>query len=220
MSKHPTDPAITPLVEGYKQFRSKYFGESKSLEKLVTHDQKPKILVIACCDSRVDPAIVLGSKPGELFVVRNVANLVPPFESDLKHHGTSAALEFGVLGLEVKHIIVFGHSHCGGIRALMDAPDNAPPSNFITAWMDIADSAKAQVLKDHPECSTDEKAHHCEKDSLIISLKNLETFPWIRELAKKKELSLHAWYFDITSGTIDTYQAAQDQFIPLDSDLF
>ncbi len=150
ISNYSFDPAITPLIEGYKQFRSKYFGKSKSLEKLVTHDQKPKILVISCSDSRVDPAIILGSKPGELFVVRNVANLVPPFESDLKHHGTSAALEFGVLDLEVKHIIVLGHTHCGGIRALMEAPENTPPSNFITAWMDIADSAKAQFKKSIP----------------------------------------------------------------------
>ncbi len=141
-----TESAIFPLIEGYKQFKEKYFKNTKSFDDLVKYGQKPKVLVVACCDSRVDPSIVTNCNPGELFVVRNVANLVPPFDGDHRHHSTSAALEFGVMDLEVSDIIVFGHSHCGGIRALMESSEDENTSDFITAWMSIAKPAKQQVL--------------------------------------------------------------------------
>ena len=206
--------AIPSLIEGYKKFKSKYFDQSKSYEDLVEHGQKPKVLMVACCDSRADPAIITGCEPGELFVVRNVANLIPPFDNDLHHHGTSAALEFAVMGLEVSDIIIFGHSHCGGIRALMEEPKYAS-SDFISAWMDIAKSAKQRVLKDYPQCSLDDQAHHCEKESLLVSLDNLKTFPWIRERVSKGQLFLHVWYFDLNTGIIEAYHA-DTGFIPLE----
>jgi len=144
-----TSSTITSLIEGYRKFRAKHFEESKTYDSLVEYGQNPNVMLIACCDSRVDPAIVTGCEPGELFVTRNVANLVPPYEKDAGYHGTSAALEFGVTGLEVSDIIIFGHSHCGGIRTLMEAPDNKDPSDFITAWMNIATPAKQIILKHH-----------------------------------------------------------------------
>lgn len=216
---HPINSAIGSLIKGYKQFKSKHFEQSKSFDELVQYGQKPKILTIACCDSRVDPAIVTGCKPGELFVVRNVANLVPPFESDLRHHGTSAALEFGVLGLGVSDIIVFGHSHCGGVRALMETSEQETSSSFISAWMDIAKPAKQRVLKRHAQCSLDEQARYCEKESLLTSLNNLMTFPWIQQRVLENRLYLHAWYFDLGSGMIEIYQSDTDKFVPLSDEI-
>ncbi|MBL4647433.1 MAG: carbonic anhydrase [Gammaproteobacteria bacterium] len=211
----PTGSAIASLITGYKQFKSQYFEQSKTFDNLVQDGQKPKVLAIACCDSRVDPAIVTGCKPGELFVVRNVANLVPPFSANPQHHGTSAALEFGVINLGVSDIILFGHSHCGGIRALIEAPEERSPSNFINAWMDIAIPAKQHVLQQYPHCSLDQQAYHCEKKSLGISLNNLLTFPWIKQRVAAQQLFLHVWYFNLATGAIETYQPASDNWTEL-----
>ncbi len=213
---HQTSPAITTLIEGYKKFRSKYFEQSTIYDDLVKHGQKPKVLAIACCDSRVHPAVVTHCKPGELFVIRNVANLVPPFDSEPKHHGTSAALEFGVKDLAVSDIILFGHSHCGGIRALMEMTHNEDRSDFIGSWMNIAAPAKQRILEQYPDLSLDKQAHHCEKESLLASLANLLTFPWISARVADGRLALHAWYFDLSTGTIETYQPDTESFMPLD----
>ncbi len=218
MSKEPaSNSVINVLVEGYKQFKTEHFEESNLYDDLVEYGQQPKVLVVACCDSRVDPAIVTNCKPGELFVVRNVANLVPPYDNDPKHHGTSAALEFGVTGLGVSDIIVFGHSHCGGIRALMEQSENLKAHTFITAWMNIAKDAKQRVLAEHTKESLDSQSHHCEKESLLISLQNLKTFPWIAERIATKRLALHAWYFNLKTGMIETYDAKVQAFVPLET---
>lgn len=211
------DISLPKLVEGYKRFQSKHFENSKVYDDLVSKGQKPKALVIACCDSRVDPAIVTDCDPGEIFVVRNVANLVPPFESDLRHHGTSAALEFAVKSLAVSDIIIFGHSHCGGIQALMGNKDGqAPQDDFLTAWMDIATKAKEQVLSEHAELSLEEKIPLCEQASLLISLQNLQTFPWIKARVEQGKLALHAWYFDLGRGAVEAYDPSRQRFFPLD----
>ena len=206
---------ITRLIDGYKTFRSKYFDQSNIYDDLIKYGQNPKVLVIACCDSRVDPAIVTGCEPGELFVVRNVANLVPPFDKTPQYHGTSAAVEFAVKSLQVHDIIVFGHSHCGGIRALMKATADEHSSDFIRAWMDIAKPAKEKVLHHYHQCTFDEKAHYCEQESLLISLNNLNSFPWIAERVAKEQLFLHAWYFNLNTGMIEAYQADIEKFIPI-----
>jgi len=211
-----SNSVIDTLIEGYKKFKTEHFEESNLYDDLVLHGQKPKVLIVACCDSRVDPAIVTDCKPGELFVVRNVANLVPPYDNDPKHHGTSAALEFGVTDLGVSDIIVFGHSHCGGIRALMEQPEHPTISTFITAWMNIAKPAKQHVLAHHAQDSLDAQSHYCEKESLLISLNNLNTFPWITEHVSQGQLSLHAWYFNLKTGMIETYNADLKNFIPLE----
>lgn len=217
--KELSNSVIDLLIEGYKKFKTEHFEESNLYDELVENGQQPKVLVVACCDSRVDPAIVTNCKPGELFVVRNVANLVPPYDNDPKHHGTSAALEFGVTSLNVSDIIVFGHSHCGGIRALMEQAEHSPNYTFITAWMNIAKAAKQQVLAEHKHESLDLQSHHCEKQSLIISLQNLKTFPWIADRVAKNRLSLHAWYFNLKTGMIETYQSDINAFVPLENQL-
>ncbi|MGE3953752.1 MAG: carbonic anhydrase [Parachlamydiales bacterium] len=177
------------LIAGYRKFYADHFATKDSLyHDLVRNGQRPKVLVIACSDSRVDPALLMGCSPGDMFVVRNVANLVPPFEGDHKHHGTSAAVEFAVRVLGVSNIIILGHTLCGGIQALVQGLEWE--SDFVADWMEIARPAR--------QADTTE----CGRGSLLLSLKNLMTFPWVRERVERGKLSLHAWQFDLESGVI------------------
>jgi carbonic anhydrase len=214
MNKNPdNNSVIETLVEGYKSFYKKYFEDDHNTfyRNLVEKGQAPKTMIIACSDSRVDPATVLGCSLGEVFVVRNVANLVPPCENDTKHHGTSAALEFAVCFLKVEHIIIFGHSHCGGIRALLsDFSKPSATSGFISSWMDIALGAKQKALDDQGSPTLQEK--HCCEYSLINSLHNLTSFPWIAERVRTKELTLHAWHFDLETGNIRRFNPQNQCF--------
>jgi carbonic anhydrase len=208
------------IINGYKLFKKTYFGENTDqksqelFESLNKEGQKPKILVIACSDSRVDPAIVTNALPGDLFVVRNVANLVPPCEDgNIGYHGTSAALEFAVCGLGIKNIIVFGHSKCGGMQSLFNTQINREKS-FLTNWMTLAKPAFNSVEQNHHDLDITDKADLCSKYSLINSLNNLRTFPWVEERLKNNQLFLHAWYFDISNGNIKALNET-NQFVDL-----
>lgn len=206
--------SIDSLIEGYKTFRAQYFsGGCDIFEDLVRHGQSPKVLMVACSDSRVDPAIVMNCKPGDLFVVRNVANLVPPYEADNAHHGTSAALEFAICDLKIHHVVVFGHSQCGGIRALVENADVPhPPYSFVTKWMELAQSACDQTFQNHADATLDEKCHHCGHYAIINSLNNLKTFPWIAEGIKEGRLFIHGWFFNLSTGSIDAYNFESGRF--------
>lgn len=209
---------IQTLVQGYKQFRKKYFEDPShtAFDELVRCGQRPKVLIIACSDSRVDPAIVTNSQPGDLFVVRNVANLVPPYEDDSTYHSTSAALEFGVCNLEVEHIIVFGHSQCGGIGALVEGSNNIiNKKGFISKWIELARPAYETVNKHHFDSDINQKIVLCSKYSLINSFYNLYTFPWIEKRVKNGSLTLHAWYFDLSTGIIHSFEHKENRFIEL-----
>lgn len=208
------------LVQGYATFRDSYFNGGNGLyEKLVAEGQKPKILVIACSDSRVDPAIVLGCQPGDLFVVRNVANLVPPCESDQGYHGTSAALEFGIKALNIKNIVLFGHTRCGGIQSLFEtSQENKEKLSFIKKWMGLAQPAFERVQQEHSSLSLEDKITTCEQYSLLNSLENLMSFEWIREKVEAGNLFLHAWYFDIQTGLIYAHDSQVNSFKPLMQD--
>jgi carbonic anhydrase len=204
---------IGSLIKGYQEFRQQYFnGTNPVFEELVRLGQNPKVLVIACSDSRVDPALVMHCQPGDLFVVRNVANLVPPYQDDNTYHGTSAALEFAVKGLAIRHVIVFGHSQCGGIRALIEQKTTSHSHSFVAKWMDIASSAYAKTCQKHPQATLDEKAQHCGHYAIINSLNNLMTFPWVRDGVEKESLFIHGWFFNLATGIIDAYDSQADQF--------
>jgi len=206
-----THSTILSLISGYKQFKKKYFERENTFKKLVKEGQKPKVLVIACCDSRVDPALLTNSEPGELFVVRNIANLVPHYEKDSHHLSISSALEYGVLTLNVSDIIVLGHSHCGGIRALMQDNDGRS-SSFIKTWLDSANTTKQDVLKKYPHYSFDEQVSLLEKESLLTSIENLKTFPFIHQRLLENKLFLHAWYFNLETGDLKSYDASDNRF--------
>lgn len=207
--------AIDNLIHGYEEFRKNYFGPNNYLfQQLVQSGQKPKVLVIGCSDSRVDPAIVTNCQPGDLFVIRNVANLVPPYENDsTTHHGISAALEFGITVLGIQEIIVFGHTQCGGINALISgAGQSVRPDSFVSRWMDLAQPAHELVLKHYADATLDEKITFCEQYAITNSLKNLMSFPWIREGVKGGKIFLHGWYFNLSTGTIEAYNYKQKSF--------
>jgi len=200
------------LIEGFQRFRERHFARgSVQFQDLVQFGQAPKTLVVACCDSRVDPALVLDCAPGDLFVIRNVANLVPPAENQGHYHGTSAALEFGVRNLEVQHIIVLGHAQCGGIHALLERSVDKDES-FIAGWMGIAEVARQRVERDHAEASSEVRHRACEQQAILVSLNNLMTFSWIRERVEQGRLTLHGWYFDIEHGELLGYDATSLRF--------
>lgn len=193
------------LIQGYEIFRDKYVhGDVSVMPYLSYYGQQPQVMVVACCDSRVDPALILQCDPGDLFVVRNVANIVPPYELDDSHHGTSAALEFGIGTLQVRHLILLGHSQCGGIQALLDS--SAPSKNdFISNWVSII----------KPEAGVMHDADDCAKSALKQSYQNCLTFPWIKERIEQQTLLIHLWFFDIKSGQIFTYSKEKDDYQPL-----
>lgn len=200
------EQSFKDLLKGYQEFRDKYaHGDSSIMHQLSQQGQQPQTMVVACCDSRVDPALVLQCNPGELFVVRNVANIVPPYEKDDAHHGTSAALEFGVCYLKVKHLILLGHSQCGGIQALLDSK-NLQQNDFITNWVSLINTS------DYDEPHVD----NCAKAGLHQSHQNCLAFPWIKERVENKELQIHLWFLDIKTGKIFTYLEEEDNYVPLE----
>jgi carbonic anhydrase len=190
------------ILNGYATFRKKYAqGDHSVMQYLSDYGQQPNIMVVACCDSRVDPALIFQCDPGDLFVVRNVANIVPPFEKDEKHHGTSAALEFGINFLGVRHLILLGHSQCGGIQALLDRHNNE--DDFITNWV--------SQIKAYPHTNTDA----CAREALKQSFQNCLTFPWIQQKMQQGELEIHLWYFDIKTGQIFAWSKAEEKYTEL-----
>jgi carbonic anhydrase len=200
------------LIEGFKRFREHSFADDNAqFHDLVQFGQMPSTLVVGCCDSRVDPALILDCAPGDLFVIRNVANLVPPAENQGHYHGTSAALEFGVRNLAVQHIIVLGHAQCGGIHALLEG-GVAKDDSFISEWMKIADAARDQIEREHAGASSEARHRACEQQAILVSLKNLMTFSWIRERVEQGSLALHGWYFDIERGELLGYDPAAGRF--------
>ncbi len=205
---------VNELVDGFRRFQQRYFSEDRGLyERLTRQGQSPKVMIVACCDSRVDPAIITDSDPGDLFVVRNVANLVPPCEVGGGYHGTSAALEFAVSTLHVSQLIVMGHTRCGGIRALLgEIPERSVPSGFIAPWMSIVAEARHEVQAAFPETAGEARERACEQAAIRISLRNLKGFPFVREAVIAGRLTLHGWYFDLERGELLCHSAATDAF--------
>jgi len=198
------EKSFKKILRGYNQFRKKYATGNRSVMRHLAHSgQSPKIMVVACCDSRVDPSLILQCDPGDLFIVRNVANIIPPYESDEGHHGTSAALEFGICYLNVQHLIILGHSQCGGIDALLHG-DQLKQNDFISRWVELID-------QDVKPTETNELA----KQALFHSYQNCLTFPWIKTRIDDKKLQIHLWYFDIKEGEIYIYSFANKQYTRL-----
>ena len=210
------DP-IAKLTAGFKDFRDDGFRENRAAyETLVDQGQNPSVALIACSDSRVDPATVLQADPGDLFIIRNVANLVPPHERDGQYHGTSAALEYAVQHLEVGHLIVLGHAHCGGIRSMFEEPGEGSDGNqFVLPWMSLVRSAYLRIQGTMPHASEDEKARACEQSAVLVSLENLMTFPSIQQRVGNGRLRLHGWYIDIRSCTLHVYDSSRQRFEPI-----
>ena len=192
------------LLAGYQRFRARHWLEQRSrFQTLATRGQRPHAVVVACIDSRVDPAMIFDARPGELLTVRNVANLVPPYAPDIAYHGTSAALEFGLRVLGVSQLLVLGHESCGGVQALLDGvPDNA--RDFVAPWMSMADRVRLRAAG----CASHAERQRCAEHEIIkLSLENLMGFPWIAEAVASGKLALHGAWFSIYTGTLSVLQA-------------
>jgi carbonic anhydrase len=211
---------LRKLTNGFLEFQRNTFGAKRRFFEELAVKQQPKVMMVACSDSRVDPAILTNAEPGDLFIVRNVANLVPPCSVDHGAHGTSAALEFAVISLEVEHIIVLGHSGCGGIRALLTAdPVIDREHTFIHNWMQISDEARRRTLVMARHQPLEEQLRILEQEAIQTSLANLLSFPWINERVKDKRLRIHGWRFDLNDGNMYAFVPERDRFEPLDMNL-
>jgi carbonic anhydrase len=205
------------LADRFRRFKFRHFAPNQDqYEKLAQSGQTPDVMIVSCCDSRVDPETIFSAMPGELFVVRNVANLVPPFETQGKYHGVSAALEFAALNLRVKHIVVMGHSGCGGVRASLDSDTlRQTEAAFVTNWMSMLDGARERVLAAQPGGSEAELRRALEREGVKTSLDNLRTFPCIKGLEAKGKIALHGTYFDIAEGSLSVIDPQTSELVPL-----
>ena len=211
---------VEKLVNGFKNFRKSYFEKrSKVLQQLAEKGQSPQTMVICCSDSRVEPSILFGTGPGDLFVVRNVANLVPPFTSK-DNVSIGSALEYAVKILRVKDIIVLGHAHCGGVAALCKSINNDKegeitdnPTDFIKSWVDIAKPALSKMYFDHKDENIEVNS---ERAVLLYSYNNLLTYPWLNDAVNENSLEIHAWWLDFKSVMLWKKVQGSDSFIPME----
>ena len=207
---------VDKLMQGYRHYRDeKYEFKRPLIEDLVSRGQHPEVAVVACSDSRVDPAILFQADPGDLFMVRNVANLVPPMEEEGTYHGTSAALEFAVLGLGVKHIIVLGHAHCGGIKLMMEPEPYDSAFKYVPAWVSMLNAAHRRVQATMSNASGEARTRACEQNAVLVSLENLTTFPWVQDRIAAGDLTLHGWYVDIAAPELSAYDWEAGKFIAI-----
>ena len=197
------------LVSGYRAFRAgRYARDRQRYQSLAESGQTPETMIVACCDSRAAPEVIFDASPGEIFVVRNVANLVPPYAPDGEYHGTSSALEFAVMALKVKHIVVMGHGRCGGIAAALR--EHAAPlsaGDFIGKWISLLEAPVAECAC-RTDLSGDARRTHLERVSVAHSLANLRSFPWLKALNEAGQLALHGAWFDISLGELHVYDEA------------
>ena len=210
-------PRFTRLIEGYRRFREREWPRERERWAELAEGQCPKVMVIACADSRSDPAEIFDARPGEIFVVRNIAALAPPFETTAGYHGVSAALEFGVTQLEVEEILVLGHGSCGGCAAALTGQfDGAEPGEgrFIANWVSMLHPARDEVLAEHPAGDPD-AVRQMEWEAVKLSLANLRTFPWIAEREREGRLKLHGAHFSIAEGRLYVLDEAEDRFRPV-----
>ena len=190
------------LLEGYRTFTSQRLPTEQSrYRELSERGQAPAVMVIGCCDSRVSPEVIFDAGPGELFVVRNVANLVPVYQPDGGAHGVSAALEYAVTVLRIKHIVVMGHAQCGGIRAFIDKIEPLSPGDFIGKWMQMF-IKPGEVVEQRDRESMQAFVTRIEKAAVFRSLENLMTFPFVRDAVERGELELHGAYFGVAEGSL------------------
>ncbi len=197
------------LIDGYRRYRGERWPKLRALhQKLASGGQSPHVLVIACCDSRVDPATIFDADPGELFVIRNVANLAPPFELGGGYHGTSAAIEFAVTTLKVDTVLVMGHAQCGGVAAAL-ARDTEEPTTFLDHWVSLLEPAKERISGGGDQQTA------LEYESIKVTLENLRTFPFVAKRVEAGELTLAGARYGVADGTLELYDAEKDAFTPV-----
>lgn len=207
---------IKSIVLGHEKFKQSNFKQNEDrFKKLVDEGQNPKALFIGCSDSRVGPEIITGSKPGDLFIVRNIGNFVAPFKPDEEYHATASAIEYAVGVLGITDIIICGHSHCGAIESLYK---KIPPTQDIIhtiKWLELGSDAKNFAVSQMPHASQNELIRFTEKASVLFQLENITTYPIVKKRLESGELFLHGWFYDMNSGTISYYDDEKYEFLPL-----
>ena len=210
-------PYLDQLIEGYRHFRENEWAREKERWSELAEGQSPKIMILSCADSRVDPAQIFDARPGEMFVVRNIAALAPPYETSRGFHGVSAALEFAVTQLEVAEILVMGHGLCGGCAAALTGQfDDTEPGegHFIADWVRMLAGARDHIREHHSEMDS-EAFTEMEREAVKVSLANLRTFPWIAEREADGRLALHGAHFSIAEGRLYVLDGTEENFRPV-----
>ena len=208
---------FTDLLDGYRKFRETGWAQQRDRWSELAEGQSPKVMILACSDSRVEPAIIFDASPGEMFVVRNVANLAPPFETTGGYHGVSAALEFAVTQLQVEEVVVLGHGFCGGCAAALTQQFKGALSgegHFIANWVSMLDPARDKICAAHPDLARSAFLA-MEWEAVKISLANLRTFPFVAERETAGQLSLHGCHFSISEGLLYLLDEAENSFRPV-----
>ena len=210
------DNSIKAFESGHENFKRVKFNQNKErFKKLVEEGQSPKALFIGCSDSRVMPAMITGSKAGDLFIVRNIGNFVAPFRPDADYHATASAIEYAVSVLDISDIIVCGHSHCGAIAALYKDIEATPENIHTIKWLELGHAAKKVALLTHKDRSHEELLRYTEKVSVIHQIDNLLTYPAVKKRVDEGKLYLHGWYYHIENGDIEYYDDEDYEFKPL-----
>ncbi|MEO1329521.1 MAG: carbonic anhydrase [Pseudomonadota bacterium] len=214
------------MIESFRAWRATGFASNRAwYAQLAEFGQRPRAMVIGCCDSRIDVQALLGAEPGALFTVRNVANIAPPYALDHEHHGTSAAIEFAVTVLRVAHVVVMGHAKCGGVEACYDrqskksekrAGEPDEPPSFLDRWIDILAPAYERIADVDGDRATRIRA--LEKESVLTSMRNLESFPFVREAVANGRLTIHGAWFDISEGRLHVHDPTTGEFSPVAAD--
>jgi len=200
------------LIDGYTAFLSERLPREQSrYRELAEAGQRPEIMVIGCCDSRVSPEVIFDARPGELFVVRNVANIVPPYAPDGQAHGVSAALEFGVGALRVRHIVVLGHAQCGGVKAFAEDAEPLSPGDFIGKWMKLMQPAADKTPRG--SLTPAQYLTRLEQANIANSIDNLTTFPRLRKLVERGEVAVHGAYFGVATGGLLVRDPTSGEFL-------
>jgi carbonic anhydrase len=211
-------PLPAYLLQRYHGWKATTYAENRAwYKRLATEGQRPRAMIVSCCDSRVHVTSIFGADQGEFFIHRNIANLVPPYQPDGAQHGTSAAVEYAVAALKVSHLVVLGHSSCGGVQGCLDMCSGAAPhleeaSSFVGRWMDLLRPGYERV-KDEPDAET--RIRKLEKEAVLVSLENLMTFPFVRDAIESGDLTLHGLWHDIGEGDLEWYDPKTGDFAPV-----
>jgi len=203
---------VEKLYRGIHKFQGSYFKKEEEFFRRISGKQDPDVLFITCADSRVDPTLVTQSRPGDLFIVRNVGNIVPPYDAIRDKNSVAAALEFAVLVLKVADIIVCGHSNCGAMKVLFQDEKEFLNMPHLREWVDISRTVRNHVEQHYPDTSPELKERIMEKENVLEQLKNLETYPFIAQALERGSVYLHGWYYDIGTGEVLSYNPVTDRF--------
>jgi carbonic anhydrase len=203
------------LYKGILNFQRSYFKEEEEFFRRLSEGQSPEVMFVTCADSRIDPNLVTQSRPGELFIVRNVGNIIPPYGSIKDKNSVAAAIEMAVLDLKVKDIIICGHSNCGAMQSLYRDEKEVQSMPHLKEWLQMADSVKELVLRHYAEANVEIRQRVTEEENVLLQLHNIQTYPFVRQALDQGILHIHGWYYNIATGSILSYNSTEDVFKPI-----